>query len=195
MSSNSDLPYPQPATLSPGLRRIHSALTQSSDAEASPFETMLNQRMALLSICAMIDRLPLSGPDTLSQLGPALAAYLRQDFPAIVAEEEEGLLPLLRQRLLLGDDLEPAIRQLSDEHRRDTQRALSLAAECDALAEGLDPEDVAGILVSLAAFAEQQRRHLAWEEAIILPVARARLTEQDLRSWNRAMRARKRLLS
>ncbi len=195
MARSSEIPYIDAATLSPGLRRVHSALAQSADVETSPFETMLNQRMALHSICAIIDRLPLSDAGTLRHLGPALAAYLRQDFPAIVAEEEEGLLPLLRQRLLLGDDLEPAIRQLSDEHRRDMQRALSLAVECEALAEGLDSEDVSGILAALAAFAEQQRRHLAWEEAIILPVARARLTEQDLRQWARAIRARKRLLT
>lgn len=195
MASSFDLSHSDPTSISPGLRRIHAALGHSAETEASPFETMLNQRMVLLGICAMIDRLPLAGSETLRSVGPALAAYLRQDFPAIVAEEEEGLLPLLRQRLLLGDDLEPAIRQLSDEHRRDTQRALSLAAECDALGEGLDAEDVAGILAALAAFAEQQRRHLAWEEAIILPVARARLTEQDLRAWCRAMRARKRLLT
>jgi len=195
MASSYEISPIDPAALSPGLRRIHAALSHASEGEASPFETMLNQRMTLLSICAMIDRLPLANANTLQRLGPALAQYLRQDFPAIIIEEEEGLLPLLRQRLLLGDDLEPALRQLGDEHRRDTQRALSLAAECDALGEGLDPEDIAGILASLAAFAEQQRRHLAWEEAIILPVARARLSSQDLKGWNRAMRARKQLLT
>lgn len=195
MASSYDITHGDQALLSPGLRRILAALSHVSEVETSPFENMLNQRMALLSICAMIDRLPLANANTLQRLGPALAAYLRQDFPAIIAEEEEGMLPLLRQRLLLGDDLEPALRQLCEEHRRDIQRALSLATECDALAEGLDSEDIAGILASLAAFAEQQRRHLAWEEAIILPVARARLSAQDIKAWNRAMRARKQLLA
>jgi hypothetical protein len=41
------------------------------------------------------------------------------------------------------------------------------------------------------AFAVQQRRHLAWEDATVLPLARSRLTPADLDQWNRRSRGRR----
>lgn len=182
--------------MSSALARIQAALAPSTDADRiSPFDVMMSQRMILLGICAIIDRMSQTGTELLRRLGPALAAYLRHDFPQISIEEEEGLLPLLRQRMLLGDDLDQAIQQSLEEHRRDVHTARSLAQDCDALGEGMEAEEIPAVLAALRAFAEQQRRHLAWEEAIILPLARTRLSERDLTVWARAIRARKRLLS
>lgn len=178
------------------LARILAALQPPGGSDGlSPFDVMMSQRMVLLGICAMIDRLPSAGTEMLRRVGPALANYLRHEFPQLSNEEEEGLLPLLKQRMLLGDEMDQAIRQSVEEHRRDVHTAQMLAQECDALGDGLESEEIPAVLAALRAFAEQQRRHVAWEEAIILPLARARLSDRDLAAWSKAMRARKRLLS
>ncbi|WP_341702851.1 hemerythrin domain-containing protein [Ferrovibrio sp.] len=179
-----------PAAASPALLRICTVLAQQDDA-ASPFDMLEGQRMILLSVCALLDTLPDAGPQLQQPLASAIAGYLRSDFPAMIAEEEEGLLPRLRERLLLGDDLDQVLRQLEEEHRRDRRQAALLAAECDSLADGLMPDEVPALFAALHAFAEQQRRHLAWEAATLLPLARNRLTPADLSGWARAMRARR----
>ncbi len=43
----------------------------------------------------------------------------------------------------------------------------------------------------LTRFASHVRRHLAAENAILLPIARARLTRRDLQNLSRQMRARR----
>src|SRR3546814_15227627 len=106
-------------------------------------------------------------------------------------EEEDGLLRRLRARLLWGDDFDQVLRQMDEEHRQDRRQAALLAADCEALAGGLLPDEAAVLFSACRAFAEQQRRHLAWEDATVLPLARSRLTAADLAQWNRRARARR----
>jgi len=177
---------------SPAMAQILAALAQQ-DEDVSPFDILEGQRLTLLSVCALLDALPGTGHDLLQRLAPGLSAYLRNDFPAMIAEEDEGLLPLLRQRLLPGDDFDQVLRQLDEEHRRDRRQALQLAAECDTIASGLMPDETPALFAAFRAFAEQQRRHLAWEDATVFPLARVRLGPTDLKAWMRGMRARRRL--
>lgn len=177
-----------PAT-PPALLHLLAALARDEE-DTGPFERLQGQRLMLLAVCALLDSLSGACQPLQQRMAASLAAYLQADFPAMVAEEEEGLLPLLRARLLLGDDFDQVLRQMDEEHRHDRRQAILLAAECEALAGGL--LDEAAVLFSACrAFAEQQRRHLAWEDATVLPLARERLTTADLALWNRRTRARR----
>lgn len=179
---------------SPALLRISAALGGMT-RDGSPFDILAGQRIALLSVCAIMDALPNAPVSLVCGAASGIAAFLRQDFQAIVTEEEEGLLPRLSARLLLGDDLEDALRQLAEEHRRDRQEAYTLATRCDELATGLANDEISATYFALRAFAERQRRHLAWEDAIVFPLARDRLTPDDLSQWKQAMRKHDRFLS
>ena len=163
--------------------------------DGSPFDILSVQRTGLQVICTLIDALPSMTPPVAGAVGGCLAAYLREDFPALLAEEEQGLLPRLHQRMLLGDDLDKILKQLIDEHLRDLTQARFLAGKCDELARGLLTDDRTTIFSALAAFAEQQRRHLAWEEATIFSLARQRLTRDDLSQWKRSMHLVSRMLA
>lgn len=178
------------ATVSPAMLQIHAALARD-DEDSGPFERLEGQRLGLLSICALFDALPGASHLLQQRVAAGLAAYLRVDFPAMIAEEEEYLLPLLRSRLLLGDDFDQVLRQMDEEHRHDRRQAALLAAECDALAGGLIPDEAMVLFNACRAFAVQQRRHLAWEDATVLPLARSRLTPADLDQWSRRSRGRR----
>src|SRR3546814_5151070 len=118
----------------------------------------------LLAVCALLDSLSGACPPLQQRMAASLASYLQTDFPAMVAEEEDGLLPLLRARLLLGDDFDQVLRQMDEEHRHDRRQAALLAADCEALAGGLLPDEAAVLFSACRAFAEQQRRHPPWAD-------------------------------
>jgi hypothetical protein len=187
---NGTIDAPADLAAPPAILQIYAALARD-DEETGPFERLEGQRMTLLGICALLDALAGSGALLQQRLAGGLAAYLRADFPAMIAEEQDGLLSLLRARLLLGDDFDQVLRQMDDEHRHDLRQAAALAGECEALAGGLVPDETAVLFSACRAFAEQQRRHLAWEDATVLPLARGRLTAADLETWNRRSRARR----
>ena len=47
------------------------------------------------------------------------------------------------------------------------------------------------VFTDLRTFAESQRRHLTWEENVVLPLARERLTPEDLAEMGRNMVTRR----
>lgn len=175
-----------PAT---AMGRIETALA-APEAELSPLDHLIGRRIDLQAFCAILKQPPAGGQGLAQALATAAAAYLAEDFLLLVAEEEESLLPLLQRRLLLGDDLDELFRQLNDEHSQDRAQALSLAAQCRDFADG-GAGDWPDLCEALAQFAERQRRHLVWEDATILPLARARLSEDDMQKWRGQLQLRR----
>ena len=136
-------------------------------------------------ICVMLDRIAAAeSPDP--DAAAHAAGFLAEELPLHFADEEEDLFPLLRQRCEPEDDIERALARLSADHVHagaetpDLVRLLRLVAEGDA---GLTPEDRS----LLTRYASHARRHLILENAIVLPLARARLTRRDLDRMRMAM--------
>jgi len=174
------------------MRQIEVALRNA--APMSPLDMLVARRMNLAAFCGILKALP-SGSATLGRtLAPSLASFLSRDYPALIVEEEEGLLPCLNRRLLLGDNLDDILRQLGDEHRQDVAHAKLLATRCDDFASEVDA-DWPELCEALSDFADRQRRHLVWEDATILPIARDRLLADDMRQWGCDMDRRYRLLT
>ncbi len=124
-----------------------------------------------------------------------VVAFLRSDLPLHVIDEEEDLFPLLRRRALPEDELEDALGILSADHKAD----MTKAAEVRALLQKCLEENVAPAMVSdgrriLSEFAAQERRHLALENAVVLPIARLRLSPEDLRGLGDRLAARRGIL-
>ncbi len=175
-----------PAT---AMGRIETALA-APEAELSPLDSLIGRRLDLQAFCAVLKSPPSGGPGLARALAAAAAAYLAEDFLFLVAEEEDNLLPLLQRRLLLGDDMDELFRQLSDEHSQDRAQALALAAQCRDFAAG-GAGDWPDLCEALGQFAERQRRHLVWEDATILPLARARLSGDDMQKWRSQLQTRR----
>lgn len=176
------------------MRAIEQALSPSSGASLSPIDRLVAMRLELQAFCAIIRALTSNvSPELFRVMAGGLARFLSQDFVRIVTEEQEGLLVYLRRRLMLGDELDALIGHLHDEHRQDCEQARILSGRCGEFASGVET-DWPDLLEALSTFAEQQRRHLIWEDATILPVARDRLQADDLQSWNAEMTRRYQLV-
>lgn len=175
------------------MRGIEAAIHTAGE-ELSPLDRLVARRLNLAGFCGILKALPSSSPALARVLAPGLANVLARDFPALIVEEEEGLLPCLNRRLLLGDNLDDILRQLGDEHRQDVAVARMLATRCDEFATEVD-SDWPDLCEALSDFADRQRRHLVWEDATILPIARDRLLADDMRQWGCDMERRYRLLT
>lgn len=121
-----------------------------------------------------------------------LLDFLRHDLALHVIDEEEDLFPLLRRRALPEDEVEQVLDLLSTEHRSDMSQAQTLRGHLEAClldrkAAGLEP----GGRKIMQDFATQALRHLALENAVVLPIARLRLSPEDLVAMGRRLAARR----
>ncbi len=157
---------------------------------AKPLEFILADHLRQRNLCRLLDRLaeePLLDHD----LAEALADHLAGDMAIHVLDEEEDLFPLLRRRAKAEDEVERVLGLLSREHAEDDRAAETIAARLrEAVAakhRSLDEE----VRSALRGFAHRQRRHLAVENAIVMPLAEARLTVKDLQGLARRMAVRR----
>ena len=121
-----------------------------------------------------------------------LIDFLRDELGRHLTDEEEDLFPLLRQRALPEDDVDQVLSRLYAEHKGDLVHGQALRTHLERCREtrtapGLDP----AASLALDAFASQELRHLALENAVVLPLARLRLTTKDLKGLSRGLAARR----
>jgi hemerythrin-like domain-containing protein len=117
--------------------------------------------------------------------------FLSHDLVLHVKDEEEDFFPLLRQRCEPEDDIDAVLDQLSEEHRADERyaRAAQVALSVS-LANGVAISQTRGGADALLRLAAQERRHLALENAVVMPIARIRLAERDLQHLSSRFAAR-----
>ncbi len=157
-----------------------------------PLSVIEADHASQLAVCRVLDRLlhnPRHGAD--AQELVAVRDYLRLQLPLHIADEEEDLFPLLRQQAPADDDLKQILAQLHTEH--DTDRRLNdhLCSDIDCLITGHALADPAQFLKNAFAFSEMQRRHLAWENAVIVTRARKSLRKADQAELGRRMAKRR----
>lgn len=122
----------------------------------------------------------------------ALLAFLRVDLARHLDDEEGHLFPMLEQRLAPSDLLDPSLRQLCLQHAATRATAALLCEELARLAEDPAPPPGARLRRGVAAFAQAKHRHIAIENAMVLPLARARLAPRDWGALRRALVAPRR---
>lgn len=155
----------------------------------NPLDFIHEDHLREREICARMDALAgaqAPGADTAT----GILGFLRDELPLHLRDEEEDLFPLLRRRCAPEDEIGRVIARLSEDHRhaeRDTPKVLAML---DAIAAGQGPLSEADG-AALTGYAAQARRHLILENAIILPLARLRLTKGDLRALCQRMMQRR----
>jgi len=132
---------------------------------------------------ALADGLPHSFDKAMALIAVSI---LEGSVPRHMRLEEEALFPMLRERVADDDPLRAALACLEEEHERDSaildelSDALKTAAEAGAV---INP-DMLGYM--LRGYFDSQRRHIAWEDRVVLPVAAQVLTPEDqsaLQAW------------
>jgi hemerythrin-like domain-containing protein len=124
-------------------------------------------------------------------LASALLAYLKEDLPFDSEDKETDLLPALERRCEADDGLEEIRRQLAREHELNNDLAAFMVDDLEALADGRSLTNPVRLVNNVREFSETQRRHVTWEDRVLLPLARQRLTPEDLAEIGRSMAARR----
>jgi hypothetical protein len=159
-----------------------------------PVDFLLADHYRQRSLCRLLDGIATEPPGLATQV-PALVVhtYLCRDLPWHIADEEIQLFPRLRERAHPGDGTDEMLALLEREHGGDQAQAKDLLESLDRLAQGLAPIDGAAFAARARAFAEIQRRHLAWENAMVVPLARRLLSVPDKVEIGRHMARRRSL--
>ncbi len=150
--------------------------------QEDPFALLLEDHAKQWELCGWLEKIADGLPNDVPRDLCALAAHsLRTDMPRHHREEEEGLFPLLIARAEDGDLADEIIAKLSEEHASDEGFAEELVDILEGLERGepADNPDMLGYM--LRGFFENYRRHIHWENTVLIPLARRRLTAADVR--------------
>ena len=120
-----------------------------------------------------------------------VAGFLARDLGLHHLDEEEDLFPSLRKRSLPGDDLDSILDRLEEEHKRSAS-IVSKIVEALSAPAGNDTLSLSrSTCKAMLTYADEKRRHLAIENAVVLVLARIRLTPKDLSAMSRHMKLRR----
>ena len=156
---------------------------------ADPLAVIEEDHALHLELCDVLERLADALPHDADQgLARVAVTFLRNGFPAHLRMEEHVLSQLLERHAAPAGLLRPIIEHLKAEHSADECAALEIADELQVLVEHgrVANADMLGYMVR--GFFEAQRRHIWWENSVLLPLAREALTSEDpakVQSWIR----------
>lgn len=158
---------------------------------AEPLDYIFAEHFRHRVLCNVLDRIAdQKWPDR--DMMQAVLRFLRLDYGPHIVDEEQDLFPLLRRRAVPDDRIDDVLGQLTQEHAADK---LDAELIMDGLSKTLSEKTRTALATSLAGllrrFAANERHHLTLENAIVLPLARIRLTADDLRNLAQRMSARR----
>lgn len=158
---------------------------------AEPLDYIFAEHFRQRVLCNVLDEIAdQDHPDR--QMIEAVLRFLRVDFAPHMQDEEHDLFPLLRRRAEPEDRIDDVIGQLTQEHAADRLDAKLITEGLSKVLAGKTATGETSPLGKLLhRFAENERNHLTLENAIILPLARIRLTADDLRNMAKQMAARR----
>lgn len=140
-------------------------------------------------MCALLEEIADGLPDNVGRAqADAAVAALKHHVATHILDEEHGLFPLLRRWAHPQDNVDAVLTLLSHEHERDLDFAHEIIDALEDLVVAGSPRNADMLGYMLRGFFEMQRRHNAWENALVLPLARRRLPQEALEALMRAMR-------
>lgn len=153
-----------------------------------PIDLIANVHAQHATLCDTLEEIADSLPDSIDeQQCASVIDTLNHELPLHHKDEEEGLFPLLRKKAANDPALKGHLEQLSWEHAADESAAQEIAEVLDHLSHGEKPNNPEMFGYMLRAFFESYRRHLHWENTVLLPIARKSLSGPDLEFLNDVM--------
>lgn len=117
--------------------------------------------------------------------------FLCQDLVLHHKDEEEDLFPTLSKRCQPSDGFDAILAELNRDHATEGFLMRDIVADLHQLVKRQDLESPSRFFMSLTLFAQGLARHLSWENEVVLPLAKRRLTHIDLEALGRSMAARR----
>lgn len=156
-----------------------------------PLEFIFAEHYRHRQMCKILEYLAVSPTFDLALIA-STDDFIRYDLALHVIDEEEDLFPLLRRRCSEEDDVEDILRRLSADHALDRQLAVTVRAVfAQSLERRTPPSAVEGGAQALLQLAKQEKSHMALENAVVMPLARRRLTADDLEALSLRLSARR----
>jgi len=147
----------------------------------NPLDMIASAHAVQEQMCDAMERIADGLPDEVDRrLCAQVASCLQFDLPLHHHDEEEALFPLLRKRALPEDGLDKILERLAAEHSSDNDFASEIAEALETLGQGGRPDNPEMLGYMLRGFFERYRRHIHWENQLVMPLARLRLTREDL---------------
>ena len=159
----------------------------------NPLDMIANAHAVQVQMCDAMERIADGLPDEVDRrLCAQVASCLQFDLPLHHHDEEEALFPLLRKRAFPEDGLDRILERLAAEHASDNDFASEIAEALETLAQGGHPANPEMLGYMLRGFFERYRRHVHWENTLVMPLARLRLTPDDLQALQSRMNENRR---
>ncbi len=155
----------------------------------NPLDVIHEDHLRAREMCADLDHLERSDARA-PELADRVLTFLKTDLPLHLEDEEEDLFPLLKRRCEPQDEIGKALKRLSSDHEHAAEDTPTVVAVLQAMTSGTGSAPEADRL-ALTQFAAHVRRHLLLENAIILPFAKLRLTNDDLETLRLRMLQRR----
>lgn len=175
------------------LRRQPHIEPASTALLSDPLDFFFAEHFRHRKLCNLIEEMALAESVDLT-LTAEMLDFLRDDMALHVRDEEDDLFPLMRLRCPPEDEIERVLSALTAEHAGDRHLAdLVVDGLRKVLAEGQPPSAQPGLREAMVDFARNERRHLALENSVVLPLARRRLTPADLARLSAGLLHRRRL--
>jgi hemerythrin-like domain-containing protein len=154
---------------------------------ADGIEILASEHAALRAACADLEVIGAAARPE-AEAARNVAARLRAVLPRHMAEEEAFLFPLLRERAEPEDEIDRILARLTLEHEEGGAVMRPVLDLLDRIGDGYasSPEE----RVAIGAFAAAKLRHISIETAIVLPIARMRLSAADRAAIGAAMEDR-----
>lgn len=152
--------------------------SRSSSLSADPISFLSLEADRLRQMCRALDRLV---KDNVLNV-PAIAAMLeslRIDLVFYYRDESEDLFPLMRLRARRGDDIKRVMALLCEDHAINRDELAYILGQLDRLRRTGPSSEDAELITAVSAFSIQIQKHLALLVAVMLPIARLRLTPAD----------------
>jgi iron-sulfur cluster repair protein YtfE (RIC family) len=154
----------------------------------NPIDFIAEDHLRLRAMCTELDRLAEAEPQEPDAMAE-MQDYLTHELPALLDDEDVDLMPMVLARADPEDELPKLASRLAREHREIDRIRTAVRACLATYASG--DMDCAGFPQTLRSLAQAARRHLIFENAVLLPLARARLTHEDLIALRQAMLRRR----
>ncbi len=153
-----------------------------------PLEFLSEDRARLRSVCTELDRLTLT-PKIEQPAILALSDYLTKELPLLLADESEDLVPLILTKAEPEDELPQLAARLRGEHEKIVYLLEDVTSGFAALTGETKMPDV--LREAMLDLANAARGHLILANAVLMPLARTRLTQSDLTALRLGMLKRR----
>ena len=163
------------------------------DALSDPIVFFFEEHERQLEICARLEDLATAtDSDSATSSAASLLEFFTKDLPLHIEHEERDLFPLLASRQDHDLDLPVILDQLISEHELDRDLMEPIIQDLRQIAEGLALADARKFHVCARTFTEAMRRHLNWENRVVLPLAERVLGDRDCVNLGRSIAERRR---